>query len=110
MAGIVSYGNYYRTILILPADEPPGDENFVDFIRQAVADAETAGDTVEATNLQTDGDLVWAAVTETETDDGVPAYHLIWTEPDGSWFFHLIADSPEFRVKLVDAFIEATGE
>jgi hypothetical protein len=34
----------------------------------------------------------------------------MWTEPDGSWFLHLIADSPEFRVKLVHAFIEATNQ
>lgn len=53
---------------------------------------------------------MWAAVTEIETDDGVPAYRLIWTEPDGSWFFNLIADSPEFRVKLVHAFTEAANQ
>jgi hypothetical protein len=109
-AGIVSYGDSYRSIFILPADEPPGAENSVDLIRQAVTDAEAAGDTVEASNLESSGGLVWVAVTETETDDGVPAYHLMWTEPDGSWFLHLIADSPEFRVKLVHAFIEATNQ
>jgi hypothetical protein len=86
------------------------DEDFADLVRQGVTEAETAGDTVEASNLDSDGDLVWAAVTEAETDDGVPAYHLIWTEPDGSWFFHLIADSPEYRVRLVDAFIDAANQ
>lgn len=47
MAGIVSYGGFYRSIFILPADEPPGAEDFVDFIRQMITEAEAAGNTVD---------------------------------------------------------------
>lgn len=36
-------------------------------------------------------------------------FALVWADPDGSFRFFALADSPEFRVKLVHAVTEAAG-
>jgi hypothetical protein len=71
--------------------------------------------TVEASALDLDGDLVWIAASEVWEGPDLPpdqqgtVYTMIWAQPDGSWAFHIQADSAAGRVQLVHAFITAAA-
>jgi len=101
----------YRSISAMPADFAEGPANpgeLVGLIQEAMAEADKSDDvTVEASAVDPDGDLVWAVVTDQETEDGIPAYHLVWADPDGSWIFYATGDTAEFRVSLIQAFVDA---
>lgn len=99
----------YRSVSALPADEPAGSESLADAIGEVVAEAENTDTmTVVASNLDVADGLVWAVVDDSETDDGLAAYGILWT--DGPWLFHASGDTPEFREAIVQEFLAATEE
>lgn len=101
----------YRSIQVLPADDPPRPNEFAEAIQETLANAQQSETvTVEASALDPNGDLMWAVISDEETQDGIPAFYMVWAEPNGSWFFYLSGDSADFRVKLVHAFSSAVGD
>jgi hypothetical protein len=72
--------------------------------------------TIEASAFDASGDLVWAASNliweELDAPPGQQegtAYMITWARPDGSWSFHIQADSAAGRTQLVHAFITAAA-
>jgi hypothetical protein len=107
----------YRSIGVV-LDPPPGPDDDP-FDPEALADdfasiVDVGGEKVwivEASAFDPDGDLLWVVFIEPETDDLIPAYHVMWAEPTAEGdLYYLSGDTPEFRVKLVHAFINAVGE
>jgi len=98
----------YRSISALPADSPITDD-LMSMVEEPIAEAENSDTmTVVASNLDRSSDLAWAVIDDLETDDGLAAYSIVWT--DGSWLFFASGDTPEFRVALVQEFVEASSE
>lgn len=71
---------------------------------------------VEAQQLDPVGELVYVASTTTSGSlrDGATVnvrtvYLLGWGEPNSEWLFSITADSPESRIALAEAFVEAVG-
>ena len=100
----------YRSVTVLPADEPPSPGEFVGLIEEVIADADAdEGVTVEASAIDPAEPLIWVVIDDAETDDGIPAYYMAWADPEGSWFFQAIGDTSEFRQSLIEAFVDAAG-
>jgi hypothetical protein len=68
--------------------------------------------TIEISALDPGEDLVWAATSlqgdrAAGVDTEGTAYLMTWAESDGSWVFHIQADSAEVRTQLIHTFITA---
>lgn len=74
-------------------------ESFAPDVREA------EGNTIEATALDPNSDLLWMAYTR-----DLETFTLGWADPDGSWLFYATGDTADFRIKLVDAFISTVGD
>lgn len=79
---------------------------------QGLADSGDAVE-VEAQALDPTGDLVYVVCTTTESfvrggsRHETKTYDVAWGEPDSEWVFSAVADSPENRIALVEAFGDA---
>jgi hypothetical protein len=68
---------------------------------------------VEAQHLDASSDLVYVVCIVTESFAGGGSQHearryaIAWGAPDSEWLFTAVADSPENRVALVEAFVNA---
>ncbi len=64
---------------------------------------------IEGFAVEPDSELIWVAAGPAPEDE-VDAFAVLWADPDGSWRFHALADTAEFRTKLVHAFVEAANQ
>jgi hypothetical protein len=112
----VSYGEsgIFWTVTALSADDPVmmtgsnPDPTPAEYVIDRAAHGSLG--TVELSALDLDGDLVWAATKELwEAEPAGTAYMMTWARPDGSWAFHIQADSAAGRMELVHAFITAAA-
>jgi hypothetical protein len=93
-------GGFGVEIQALPDDELPESFN------PDVLEAE--GWNIEAHAVDPGSDLIWMAIGPSPEDE-FEVFGLSWADPDGSWRFFAVADTAEFRVELVHAFITAAG-
>jgi hypothetical protein len=91
-------GGFGVEIQAFPDDDP------LESIAPDVLAAE--GWNLEAHAVDPDSDLLWMA-TGPAPEDEFDVFTLWWADPDGSWRFFAVADTAEFRVKLVNAFMTA---
>ena len=59
----------------------------------------------EGSALEADAPLAWIA--SAEEADGETAYIAAWCIPTGSWYFDVVAETPEARLALIQSFIAA---
>lgn len=108
----------YRSIQVLlneppgPGDEPWDLEYFIDDVELHMTNLEQEeGWIIEASAIDPNDDLVWMVMTDPETEDGVPAFHIWWAEPvAGGDIYALSGDTADFRLKLVHAFVSAIDQ
>jgi hypothetical protein len=74
-------------------------ESFAPDVREA------EGNTIEATALDPNTDLLWMEFTRDRQ-----TFTFAWADPHGAWLFYATGHTAEFRTRLIHAFIEATGQ
>jgi len=62
---------------------------------------------VEGVALEADTRLAWIA--SAEEADNETAYLAVWCNPEGLWYFDVVAASPETRLELIQNFIAAAA-
>lgn len=75
---------------------------------ESLTAAGAEGWNVEGQAVDPDSDLIWMAAGPAPEDE-FDVFALVWADPGGSWRFFAVADTAEFRVELVDAFVTAAG-
>ena len=63
---------------------------------------------VEGAALEANAPLAWIA--SAEEADNETAYLAVWCNPDGLWYFDVVAASPERRFELIQNFIAAAAQ
>ena len=62
---------------------------------------------VEGVALEADAPLAWIA--SAEEADNETAFLAVWCNPEGLWYFDVVAASPETRLELIHNFIAAAA-
>ena len=81
---------------------------YVEGLQEHVDAIESGGWTIEESVLDPEADLVWVLASDRAPGEGTPMYVAMWGEPKSTGaFFSLVADTADFRTKLVEAFVTA---
>lgn len=103
------YGSGMHAVRATPvaAVETPSDQEF-SVLEWLESMATAMEGEVEGSVLEMDAPLAWIA--SAEEADGETVYFAAWCDPEGSWYFDVIAESPEARLELIEGFIAAVAE
>jgi hypothetical protein len=93
-------GRFGVEIQALPDDDP------LESLAPVVLEAD--GWSIEGHAVDPESELIWMAIGPAP-DDEFEVFGFLWANLGGSWRFVAVADTAEFRINLVHAFITAVG-